>query len=335
MFCIKKRAPVSCVIIFLLIALTIGCKEEQVTVAFTGDVMLDRGVRQSIERYGISYLFEDIHPFLADNFTSIINFECTAFMDSLHPMNKLYTFTTNPKWLAELKKNNIDIASLANNHSMDYGYAGLSQTASNLHHNGILPSGYSNRKGIHPCEPFTVTMLPRPMAVFFATPYQPDQECICAGPDTAFSKRIQLYKKANPQTVVVAYLHWGIEYSKTAANQQTEQAHQLIDSGADVIIGHHPHVVQNIECYNGKFILYSLGNFIFDASTTPTNQGILAQLTLFRNNFTVKLVPFQLIKNKPVPMNTAEGKQFMNTIATVSPTVAFNQDGYYWEVKGL
>ena len=129
-------------------------------------------------------------------------------------------------------------------------------------------------------------------------------------------KTIKTVKSLNPDNFLIISLHWGEEYKLINSSAQQKLAHQLIEAGADLIIGHHPHVVQNIEKYQGKLIFYSLGNFIFDQYFSPdTQQGLAVGLEIYPKNLVYQLFPLQINLSQPVLMKQNRTSEFLIQLA--------------------
>jgi poly-gamma-glutamate synthesis protein (capsule biosynthesis protein) len=298
---------------FFINTLLSGCttKEEKLTILFTGDMMLDRGTRKIIEHKGVDYLFEEVKPLFLNQDLVITNFEGTACDKGLTPSSKAFCFRTEPEWITSIKKNGISAVCLSNNHSGDYGKIGLFQTAQYLNHNKIEAFGY-NLKG-DPCAPFVLEKNDIKLAVFGSSLlYEKDPAGSCHESDSILCRRVSIFKKGHPDFHIVLCLHWGIEMQGQPETKQVQQAHSFIDAGVDLIIGHHPHVVQPIEKYKDRYIFYSLGNFIFDQEKSPGNKGILSSFSVTRSQIRLEeVIPFNIIDSKPILMDLGEAKQFL------------------------
>jgi poly-gamma-glutamate synthesis protein (capsule biosynthesis protein) len=118
---------------------------------------------------------------------------------------------------------------------------------------------------------------------------------------------------------LIVTFHWGEEYQSKSSLLQRELAHSVIDSGADLIVGSHPHVVQEIENYQGKLIFYSLGNFIFDQSfSKETQQGFALGVELYEQENIFRLFPFQINLSQPFLIEKEEAEEFLYTLAEKS-----------------
>jgi len=132
-------------------------------------------------------------------------------------------------------------------------------------------------------------------------------------------KAIKTVKYLNPDNFLMVSLHWGEEYKLINSPAQQSLSHRIIKAGADLIIGHHPHVVQNIEKYQGKLIYYSLGNFIFDQYFSPdTQEGLAVGLEIHPDRLVCRLFPLQINLSQPVLMKQNKAREFLIQLANRS-----------------
>lgn len=302
---------------------------------FAGDLMMDRGVGQVIQRKGPDYLFTDVKPLFSSQDFVVVNFESAA-CDSQLPrvQDKKFTFRANPEWLPSLRRNGITHAVLANNHSGDFGARGLVQTDSVLMMSGLKSLGYNPAAGTC-CEPALLIRNEDTIAVFSSVMLNHiEQNSICHENCSGLADRIRHHRSKHADRPIVVILHWGIEMTDVPTEQQVRDAHALVDAGADLIVGHHPHVVQSVESYQGRIIFYSLGNFIFDNPDVRTSKGILASITVSKHHVSsVKIIPYNIAACRPAPMGPAEALQFMDEVRRVSPSVKITADGSEWIVN--
>jgi poly-gamma-glutamate synthesis protein (capsule biosynthesis protein) len=276
---------------------------DYVTMTFAGDVMLDRGVEASVNKNlggDFSRLFDNFTMFQNDDI-SFINLEGPV-SDLGYNVGSKYSFRMDPQVLPKLKDAGVDIVSFANNHIGDYTVKAFVDTLKRLSDNGILFAG----GGANYTEVNTPTVIEKNniKTCFLAysdvgpnwmkaTEKNPG---ILLLSDPNFSNTITSAKSFCD--VLVVSVHWGDEYKPHTA-RQTKFAHLAIDSGADIVVGHHPHVPQDVEIYNNKPIMYSLGNFIFDQSwSKPTMQGLVVQLKAYKDGSTTDIQMFTTQQNK-------------------------------------
>ncbi len=284
---------------------TFGGRTNETSVVFVGDLLLDRGVRTRVEHLGMNSLF---HPSIDSIFSGsdivIANLECPATAIK-EPINKKFIFRAEPSWLKSLKEHGITHLNMANNHAMDQGRNGLVDTNKNIRNNGLIALGYGENIE-KACQPQLIATIPRNVYVLSSLQvpsenwtFLENKPCVCEDSFDVISSRIRKLKNQEPNSVVIVQLHWGAEHTRIPLTYQKQQAYQLIDSGADGIIGHHPHTIQTIEKYKQKSIYYSIGNFIFDQNKPINSKGLLVQLNVSKNDVTFNHSEFTIEKCTP------------------------------------
>jgi poly-gamma-glutamate capsule biosynthesis protein CapA/YwtB (metallophosphatase superfamily) len=328
------RVQSLCVCLCFLIILLSRCSNtnKSLKILFAGDLMLDRGTKSTIERSNPAFLFENVNHLLSSTDFSIANLECVFCDTSLRPLDKKFVFRANPQWLSTIHDNGITHVTVANNHSFDFGDEGIHQTISNLKKFEIHPIGY-NAENTAACLPTNIEKYGIHLAVFSSCFLQQNNTQTCNETASILSENIREFKKAHPDYFVIVCLHWGVELRTTPTVEQIEEAHLIINSGADAIIGHHPHVVQTIEIFKGKYIFYSIGNFIFDNNHPPSNSGIFSIFSLSKNGIApVEIIPYTIVHSKPILMSKEESKLFMKEIGSVSKNIKLKQYDSLWEL---
>ena len=283
-------------------------------VLLTGDILLDRGVRQQIEQKGIDALFSpEIDSLFAASDVVVGNLECPA-TDIRTPASKLYVFRAEPEWLADLRRHGITHLNLANNHTVDQRRGGLRGTYENCLRAGIIPVG-AGETMVQASEPVLLspppsTLNPPPSTRniwLFASQrlklenftYLPEAFSVSQEDMDTLCQRINRLRTADPTAYIIVSLHWGHEHQLKPVPQQRVQAHQIIDAGADCIVGHHTHTLQTIETYKGKPIYYSIGNFIFDQTAPINTRACMVQIKIAPNAATVETIPVVIEECRP------------------------------------
>ncbi len=252
-------------------------------IQFVGDIMLDGGPGHIISNEGNPFAF--VEKQLLDADVTIGNLEC-AITHSGHAVEKPYTFL-GPEMSLSLLKRYFAGVTIANNHSGDWGKAGLSGQLQ-LMKKAELPwfGGGANLAQAH--QALIVNRSGHRVALLGYNGFQPRSfEATRSGPGTAWLierdviNDIRRTRTTQQPDIVVLFLHWGTEFDEQPSQAQRVMAQHFIDAGADVIVGAHPHVTQTIEWYHDKPIVYSLGNFMFDyfPSDPPLWTGWIARLT--------------------------------------------------------
>jgi poly-gamma-glutamate synthesis protein (capsule biosynthesis protein) len=258
---------------------------ENVIVA-VGDVMLSRNVGVIITATGDPRApFLKTVQILEEADITFCNLENPFYKEEQRNGDRL-VFGADPVTVEGLEYAGFDIVSLANNHFGDQGTDGMSFTLTHLTENGIGYTGAGENE-VTAREPF---IIERNGVKFAFLAYNDVESAIRKGyaatadrPGFAVLSRNNLiqdiqYAKERAHVVVVS-IHWGVEYEETPTERQITYARLAIDSGASLVLGHHPHVIQPVEEYRGGFIFYSLGNFVFDQMwSEETRIGLIARV---------------------------------------------------------
>jgi poly-gamma-glutamate synthesis protein (capsule biosynthesis protein) len=275
---------------------------DSLSITFTGDVLLDRGVRQFVEHRSVDKLFS---PFVDSVFQSsdlvVANLECPATKIQ-QPAFKQYIFRAEPEWLQTLKAHGITHLNLANNHSVDQGRIGLADTKKNIQETGMIPVGAGDNMqeaaqpvllASTPRNVYLLTSLQMPLENFS---YLPDKTSVSHEDLDSLKTRVRQLKETDPCCYIIVSLHWGGEHTLRPVPLQRQQAHQLIDAGVDALICHHTHTLQTIEQYQGKPIYYSIGNFIFDQKKPINSKACMVKVTIKKESSHIETIPI-VIRN--------------------------------------
>lgn len=257
------KALFAAVCIALFSGLT-PAQEAKFSLVFAGDTTLDDAPGTLIQRGGDP--FAAFASLFAQADLRIVNLECVVATTG-EPADKNYTFRAHPRVLPVLRKH-VDGVTLANNHSGDYGRQAFAQMLGLLRDAGLAQAG----GGMNLTQAHTPWMLERQglrVAVLSYNEYMPRSfEAAHDAPGIAWSEDEQVvedirHARAHHKAdLVLVFMHWGWENETVANPRQRQLARRMIDAGADAVIGGHPHVTQDVEHYQGKPIIYSVGNFI-------------------------------------------------------------------------
>ncbi len=245
-------------------------------IAGVGDIMVQRGIQDILiarGEEGIEYIFGDTLPilraqdFLMGNLEGAVSYRGT-------PIPKSYNFRFSPEVLPWLRAAGFNYLSITNNHCYDYGTVGFADTLLHLENAGIATSG----AGLTPSEayrPFETVVSGFPLKVLSVGAYPREKNgfngrtmaavsetrggIIFSGPEVLDTIR----GFAGPHSIDIVVAHGGREWSSEPVPEQRDFYRECIDAGADLIVGHHPHVLQGMEAYHGGLIAYSVGNFLF------------------------------------------------------------------------
>jgi len=278
-------------------------KVIRVSLAAVGDVLLARGVARRIKKHGANYPFEKTKKIISGADIAFFNLECPLSKRGV-PQPRKYLFRGDPALAKVLHANGFDVASLANNHTLDYGRTAMLDTAQVVQKAGIVAVGAGKnrkaalgvrivkRKGLR-VGFIAYTDLPNLGVVRLA-----DKPTV-AGVDSGEIRGQVARAKAKCDVLVVSF-HWGIEYMKRPTERQQKLARLCIDSGADLVLGHHPHVTQTVEVYKGKPIVYSMGGFVWDGRLPGTKKSAIYMFELRKSfAYLVKAIPIDIVKSQP------------------------------------
>lgn len=280
--------------------ISIALAVSSLVITLTGDILLDRGVRQVIDRQGIDQLFSpDIDSVLQSSDVVVGNLECPATKIKA-PVFKQYIFRAEPEWLTDLKRHGITHLNLANNHSIDQGREGLLDTYQNILKAGIVPFG-AGRNMQEATKPVLLSETPR--RVWLVASLQlalenfahlPDKPCVSQQSIDSLCQQIAQLRRNNPKCYIIVSLHWGWENHVEVVPRQRYDAHRLIDAGADCLVCHHTHTKQPMEWYHEKPIYYGLGNFIFDPKCDINRRGAIVRLTITDHDAKAEEIPIYI-----------------------------------------
>jgi poly-gamma-glutamate synthesis protein (capsule biosynthesis protein) len=244
------------------------------TVLFVGDMMFDRFIRTKAEKLGYDEILADVAPLLQTYSLVVGNLEgpVTTFQSTSRgttagmPGNMRFTFDRAS--VQALKKVGVGAVTIGNNHIRDFGIEGLVQTRIFLGEAGIQYVG-------DPDDPAAALVLPIPNVTVSLISYNQFL-------GQTVTSVVESVRRADAASdIVIVYAHWGDEYADEPSPAQQKAAYQFVDAGADLVIGAHPHVVQEWELYKSRRIYYSLGNFVFDQYFSPeTKEGRMLSLSI-------------------------------------------------------
>ncbi len=294
-----------------------------VSMTWVGDIIYGRFVHQKLEAIGdFSASFWNIHPELTWADLTIGNLEC-SLSDTIPQPEEAHTFsfTTVSAAVEGLKLAQIDVLGRANNHSLNFGPAGMDDTTAVLDQAGIKHFGAGHNLD----EARKAVIVEKNGVTYAFLGYNGiSDDADGAGPDWAGTMPMEphfviqdIERELAAGHVVIPFFHWGVEYVADPSEEQRFFAHLAIDQGAAMVMGSHPHWVQAVETYRGKPIVYSLGNFIFDqAWSIETMQGMIAHVWMKAARvLSIDLVPVLIEdEHRPRVMNVEEAVPVLNRV---------------------
>lgn len=298
-------------------------RSPSVTLMAVGDILLDRGVARKIEQYGTGYAFAEVRPILATADIAFGNLEC-PLAEQGQKVVKRFSFKAKPAYAQALVEGGMTILSVANNHSMDCGRTGLVETMDTLRHNGIRWCGAGlNRSEAE--RPTILTVHGIRIAFVGFCDFLPEGSFLRADrPTIAFASEETVRRAvaaARPQAdVVIASFHWGVEFTGRPADRQMRLAQIAVNAGADLVLGHHPHVLQGLALVSPtkgpygagrrSLVEYSLANFVFDQGMGLNGRDtatIILRCTLGKHGVTsARIIPVRIHNCRPYPATGAD-----------------------------
>lgn len=317
-------------------------EEKEATLLAVGDIMLARKVEKLMQAKGDGYPFELVKEEIRKADIAFANLESPLSARGQALPGKGICFRARPEMAEVLKKAGFDVLSVANNHALDYDSEAFLDTLYHLRRNGIEPVGggenieQARKPVIVECQGMKVGFLA--YTIFADLYYHPQyrrpfraSENRCGVAPLVENIMLEDIEGLRPRVdVVVVSLHWGTEYMDTPSEEQVNIAHSLVDRGADIVIGHHPHIMQGVEVYRGKVIAYSLGNFIFDQNQHLfTRQGVMFKVRLTPDGWEkITLLPVFIDQSQPALMGK-EGYVVLEKLKNLSGRL-----GTEAEIKG-
>ncbi|MBU9714840.1 CapA family protein [Evansella tamaricis] len=314
-----------------------GRIEEPVRITFVGDVLLDLTIKETIRTKGHDYPFVYVKDDLQSVDLAVANLETplTKRDSSYKDTNQRFNFQSNPEDFQGIINAGFDLVSLGNNHALDYGEKGLLDTMEALEDYGFDYIG-AGRTIDEAFQSQTYKINGKTISIMGATRFVPSGSWYTFGQNTLagvagaydLDYLVEMVKREKEGTdYLVLYIHWGIERTDRPAEYQKYYVRKLVEAGVDAIVGHHPHVLQGFEYYDGVPVAYSLGNFLFpDYVTGPTAETGLLTLTFDDGKIGMEFKPYYIYKDQIIPLSDDEQKRILNKLENLSYDVKI--DGY-------
>lgn len=301
-----------------------GSGQVQVTISAAGDCTLgtdehfdkSTSLPAMYQAKGADWFFAGVKDIFAADDLTLVNLEGT-FTTSTARADKTYAFKADPEYAGILTAGSVEAVNVANNHSRDYGEQSYTDTVSAVEAAGIAVSGYDK---VAVVEKNGVKIGMTGLSTLSGM----------EGKEEQLKTNIESLRAQGANLIITSF-HWGIEKENTPTSDQIAMAHAAIDAGSDLVLGHHPHVLQGIEVYKGKYICYSLGNFCFGGNKNPKDKDTM----IFQQTFTfvdgalqtdgnVKIIPCSLSSvsdrndYQPTPVSGSEAERINTRIEEFS-----------------
>lgn len=271
---------------------------------------------QEVQRSGYDHFVKNIRPIFTKDDLTIVNLEGTL-TNATAKAKKTFRFKGKPEYTTILVRGGVDAVNVANNHSHDYLQRGFTDTLANLKKYGVGYFGYNMA--------YTKTIKGVTVGALGYEGWKNEK-----GLRDQIRRDIALLRQRGAKIVIVTF-HWGVERKYYPDATQKALGKWAIDSGADLVVGHHPHVVQGIEEYKGRYIVYSLGNFMFGGNRNPSDKDTF----IFQQAFYVRegkltaqkeaaVIPASVSSvtthnnYQPTPLSGKEAERVVNKIKTYS-----------------
>lgn len=249
--------------------------EVKVTVSAAGDCTLgtdenfaySTSLNAMYEEQGTSWFFANVKDIFSADDLTLVNLE-GVFTTETARADKTYAFKADPSYVDILTEGSVEAVNTANNHSHDYGDQSYEDTLAAVKAAGIVDSGY-DKVAVVEKDGIKIGMT----GIYLLNGLE--------GKEEQLKNNIASLRSQGASLVIVSF-HWGIEKENYPNQDQIDMAYAAIEYGADLVLGHHPHVLQGIEKYKGKYICYSLGNFCFGGNKNPSDKDTM----IFQQTFT-------------------------------------------------
>ena len=249
----------------------------EITISAAGDVTMGgyrgQGYEWSFQQMweqqnDPAYFFENVEPIFSADDLTIVNLEGPLTTATVFRESQTYCISGDPAYVEALTAGSVEAVSMANNHLMDYYEAGRDDTVAAVEGAGIVYA-FNDRVGIYETKGIRIGLISVNVIGYGS------------GVEKFIKKGMEELKEHQANLILVN-CHWGVERENVPEDYARRLGKNCIDWGADLVIGHHPHVIQGIEQYNGKYIVYSLGNFCFGGNRNPADKDCIIFQQTFR-----------------------------------------------------
>jgi poly-gamma-glutamate synthesis protein (capsule biosynthesis protein) len=261
---------------------------EKIVIHGTGDVSLDPDYIPAFLSNGYGWAWSGLDGLFRDDDLTVINLECPS-SDIVAPIPKTFSFRCDPAALPVAKRFGVDVANLANNHGFDQGPAALLDSIRNVERADLVPVG-AGRDAEEADAPRYVEVKGWRIGIVGVGEVLDPIDQVADGnePGTSvghdFPRALRAIREAEANAdLVVVSIHWGVELDTQPREYQVDEAHRMIDAGADMIFGHHSHRLQPMDTYEGRPIFYGLGNFVWPNFSVAGSTTAVAEVVVFPN----------------------------------------------------
>jgi poly-gamma-glutamate synthesis protein (capsule biosynthesis protein) len=316
-----------------------------ISIAAVGDIMLGDHTLHFIKKYGADYPFDSTRKMLSETDIAFGNLEA-PFTRTGTKFEKTFNFKVPPEHVSGLIGSGIDVVTLANNHMLDYGIEGLKNTLAILdsfsfaHCGAGMNLDQANKPAIIERNGLRVAFLG--YSLTFPEEFWATKSHGGTSYPTEKNMRASIQHCDSIADFTVVTFHWGAEGKNLPKDYQKEYAHLAIDLGADLVLGHHPHVLQGLEIYKNRLIAYSLGNFTFSSYSRRAAESMILKVYLVAEGlFFAKIIPVSVdnyeISFQPKILKGKRAQTVIDNLKIYSEplnrTTIIDDDGYIWGSK--
>lgn len=311
-------------------------KEQVIHFTFVGDVMNAGRVATVVEEQGYDYPYEHVRERFNRDDVTIANLETPLTTGGVPVTDMPFVYKSNPKMAKAMKKAGIDVVNVANNHILDQGEEGMFDTFAALNEAEISYMG-AGKNSTDAYSPAIMEKKGVKIAIFGFSRFIPKTSWVAGSkPGVAATydstRAVQEITKVRDKVdLIIVVPHWGVEKEDQPVEHQKQLAKAYIDAGADLIVGGHPHVLQGIESYKDKWIIYSMGNFIFTRATEPKTWETMmleAEYSIPNKSFKLQMKPYYTELGQAVPLTGEKGQKLIQRLESISFQVRIDKDGF-------
>ena len=294
--------------------------DSTVILYFTGDVTFSDYFENYVDKK-IDYAFKNLKWF-SEADISMVNLE-NPLTSGGSPVEKKFNFRARPEYADILTYGGVDIVTIANNHIYDYGDQGVYDTLNKLAEKSIhfIGAGRNINEARHPVI-FYIKGFRIAYFAYYGTHKHSDSNPATEDSAGTAARQLPIIKEdiakyRDQVDYIVVNFHWGNEKAEYPEKNQVLFAHSVIDFGADIIVGHHPHVLQGIEVYKEKIIAYSLGNFIFGGNSRITYDTSVLKIEI-KKTIQASVIPIRVNYWQPTLLEGKEGELLIKKVEKLS-----------------
>ena len=313
--------------------------DKPISIAITGDILLDKSVGEKIKQNGVNYPFLKVSPILKKADITAGNLETSVSLRG-KATDKQFTFRSKPKTLQGLVNSGYDMVGLANNHTLDYGFEALADTITNLKKYKLGYSG-AGKNEQEAFKAYSTTVKGKRVSIISVSRVLPSSEWFARGSHAGIA---HAYEDEPMMTYVkntvahsdytLVMVHWNRERMDYPEPYAREMAKKFIDAGVSAVIGGHSHSLMGVEYYKQAPIFYSLGNFVFtNSSSSKGRETMIVNLTLNKKKVDVKITPAKIIEGQPNLMGDSYNQYIRNKISDLSYNAKVNANGTVAQTK--